>query len=408
MWCRRKARRCAISNHVALRFQAAGAAYVHGKKRIIGANGSRVPARWHANNRFPRLRIPLILGPSAFPASLAATPNDKPSAGGPVPDSLCFFQSVELAVIEAIGLRKSYGVRTVLDGIFLSVARGEVVGLLGPNGAGKTTTLSILATLLDADAGEVRIDGRNTRADPRAARSQLGFVPQSIAVYPPLSPAQNVELFARVHRIPFSLARRRAAETLATVGLTARAGDPVWTLSGGMKRRLNLACGLVHGPKALLLDEPTVGVDPESREDIMVAIRRFAAEGAAVLYSTHYMEEVERLCDRAYLIDSGRVIAEGTIADLIELGGRRPRMEINFERMPADRWYAAVDGVTVSGGGADPILTLQLAGLGQVTELLDRAREAGGRIREFAVHSPNLSDAFMALTGHALRDADAN
>jgi ABC-2 type transport system ATP-binding protein len=327
-----------------------------------------------------------------------------------VPDSRCFSQSAGLAVIEAIGLRKSYGARPVLDGISLSVARGEVVGLLGPNGAGKTTTLSILATLLDADGGEVRIDGRDTRADPAAARLRLGFVPQSIAVYPPLSPAQNVELFARVHRIPLAQARRRAAETLATVGLTERADDPVWTLSGGMKRRLNLACGLVHGPIALLLDEPTVGVDPESREDIMVAIRRLAAEGAAVLYSTHYMEEVERLCDRAYLIDAGRVIAKGTIGELIELGGHHPRMEINFEQAPPDGWYAAVDGVTASAGAsaADPVVTLQLAGLGQVTELLDRARQAGGRIREFAVHSPNLSDAFMALTGHTLRDADAH
>jgi ABC-2 type transport system ATP-binding protein len=156
-----------------------------------------------------------------------------------------------------------------------------------------------------------------------------------------------------------------------------------------------------------LLDEPTVGVDPESREDIIAAIRRLAAEGAAILYSTHYMEEVERLCDRAYLIDSGRVIAEGTITDLIALGGRQPRMEINFEKNPAEGWYEAVEGVAAAGGGETPV-TLQLAALGQVTELLDRARDAGGRIREFAVHSPNLNDAFMALTGHALRGADAN
>jgi linearmycin/streptolysin S transport system ATP-binding protein len=333
--------------------------------------------------------------------------NNRQASGFPI--QICFLKSVEHAVIEAIGLQKSYGPRPVLDGVTLSVARGEVIGLLGPNGAGKTTTLSILATLLDPDAGEVRIDGHDARADPAAARFRLGFVPQAIAVYPPLSPAQNVELFARVHGMTARDARRRAAETLEVVGLTERAGDPAWTLSGGMKRRLNLACGLVHRPSALLLDEPTVGVDPESREDILAAIRRLAAEGAAVLYSTHYMEEVERLCDRAYLIDAGRVIAKGTISDLIALGGRHPRMEINFEQTPADGWYAAVEGVaTIGGGGVDGMLTLRLAGLGQVTELLDRARNAGGRIREFAVHSPNLSDAFMALTGHALRDAEAN
>jgi ABC-2 type transport system ATP-binding protein len=333
--------------------------------------------------------------------------NNRQASGFPI--QIRFLKSVKHAVIEAIGLQKSYGPRPVLDGITLSVARGEVVGLLGPNGAGKTTTLSILATLLDPDAGEVRIDGHGARADPAAARFRLGFVPQAIAVYPPLSPAQNVELFARVHGMTAREARRRAAETLEVVGLTERAGDPVWTLSGGMKRRLNLACGLVHGPSALLLDEPTVGVDPESREDILAAIRRLATEGAAVLYSTHYMEEVERLCDRAYLIDAGRVIAKGTIDDLIALGGRHPRMEISFEQTPADGWYEAVEGVaTIGGGGVDAMMTLRLAGLSQVTELLDRARNAGGRIREFAVHSPNLSDAFMALTGHALRDADAN
>jgi ABC-2 type transport system ATP-binding protein len=311
-------------------------------------------------------------------------------------------------VIEALGLRKNYGSRLVLDGVSLSVARGEVVGLLGPNGAGKTTTLSIVATLLTPDEGEVRIDGLDARGNPRAVRLKLGYVPQTIAVYPPLNPMHNLELFARVHGLPAHEARLRATEVLGALGLAERAHDPVWTLSGGMKRRLNLACGLVHRPGALLLDEPTVGVDPQSREEILLSIRRLAAEGTAVLYSTHYMEEVERVCDRAFLIDSGRVIAQGTINDLIALGGRQPRMHISFESAPAAGWYSAVAGVTeIHPAAGEGMVALQLAGVNQVTELLDRARGAGGRMREFAVHSPNLSDAFIALTGHELREGGA-
>jgi linearmycin/streptolysin S transport system ATP-binding protein len=312
-------------------------------------------------------------------------------------------------VIEALGLRKNYGSRLVLDGVNLSVARGEVVGLLGPNGAGKTTTLSIVATLLAPDEGGIRIDGLDARANPAAVRLKLGYVPQAIAVYPPLTPMQNLVLFARVHGLSAREARTRAAEVLGVLGLTERAHDAVWTLSGGMKRRLNLACGLVHRPGALLLDEPTVSVDPQSREEILASIRRLAAEGVAVLYSTHYMEEVERVCDRAFLIDSGRVIAQGSIGDLIALGGRQPRMQISFENVPAAGWYSVVAGVTeVHPAAEEGTVTLQLAGLNQVAELLDRARGAGGRMREFAVHSPNLSDAFIALTGHALRETGAD
>ena len=309
-------------------------------------------------------------------------------------------------LIEAAHLRKSYGARLALDDVTFSVNAGEVVGLLGPNGAGKTTALSILATLIAPDAGEVRIAGIDSRVAPDSLRRKLGFVPQSIALYPPLSPLQNLKIFARVHGLTRRLAEARSIESLEAVGLRDRADDPVWTLSGGMKRRLNLACGLVHRPQALLLDEPTVGVDPQSRERIFNTIRAAADSGVAVLYSTHYMEEVERMCDRAFLIDRGKLIAQGTVAQLIELGGRQPRMEITFEKPPRPGWYDGLPGVRDLAPAIDATrIALELTNLGQVGELLERAHHAGGQRLEFVVHSPNLSDAFIALTGHALRDA---
>jgi ABC-2 type transport system ATP-binding protein len=309
-------------------------------------------------------------------------------------------------LLEAIELRKSYGSRLVLDGVNISVNAGEVVGLLGPNGAGKTTTLSLLATLIEPDAGVVRIAGATPSSRHSTMRRRLGFVPQAIALYPSLSGFQNLELFARLHGFSKRDASDASMRLLQDVGLAERAHDPVATLSGGMKRRLNLACGMVHGPDLLLLDEPTVGVDPQSREQILDTIDRAAKAGAAAIYSTHYMEEVERICSRALLIDNGKVIAAGTIAELITLGGGHPVMEISFRRDPPANWYGEVAGITPIARVGHPIgkIALQLDSFALVNPILERARLSGEEMVEFSVHSPNLSDAFIALTGHALRD----
>jgi linearmycin/streptolysin S transport system ATP-binding protein len=313
----------------------------------------------------------------------------------------------ERVVIEARELRKSYGSRPALDSISLTVRAGEVVGLLGPNGAGKTTTLSILATLLRADAGDVRICDSQPGDDLAAIRRGLGFVPQSIALYPSLSALQNLTLFARIHGIDKRHAHDDSMAMLAEVGLEARAHDPVSTLSSGMKRRLNLACGLVHHPILLMLDEPTVGVDPQSREQILSIVRKIADAGAAVIYSTHYMEEVERLCDRVLLIDRGRLMAAGKVDEIIALAGGHVRMEIAFQKLPARGWWAAVSGVTeLQSATEEENVTLALASVSSVGEVLESARVRGGHIIEFNVHNSNLSDAFIALTGHALRDPD--
>lgn len=190
-----------------------------------------------------------------------------------------------------------------MECVTLAVNAGEVVALLGPNGAGKTTTLSILATLVEPDAGTVRIAGFDARTHRAAIRRRLGYVPQSIALYPSLTAAQNLQLFLRVHGLGRRAARDAVQQALERAGLAERSNDPVAILSGGMQRRLNLACGIAHQPEVILLDEPAVGVDPQSRDHILHTIRGLANAGAAAIYSTHYMEEVERLCDRVLLIN---------------------------------------------------------------------------------------------------------
>lgn len=228
-----------------------------------------------------------------------------------------------MPALEAEGLTFRYAGRPALavDDLSLSVPAGEVVGLLGPNGAGKTTTLSLLAGLLQPESGGVRIAGRDLARERSEALSALGLAPQEPALYPGLTPPETLRFFGSLHGLGGADLDRRVAEGLEATGLTARAGDPVRELSGGMKRRLSLAVALLHEPKVLLLDEPTVGVDPQSRRFLLDRIRGLAARGTAVLYSTHYMEEAEAVCDRVAIVDGGRLVASGTPADLVGRSG---------------------------------------------------------------------------------------
>jgi ABC-2 type transport system ATP-binding protein len=308
-------------------------------------------------------------------------------------------------VLEAIGISKSYGRRLALDNVSLSVRPGEVVGLLGPNGAGKTTTVSILCGLMRADSGRVMINGQPTEADRRALSRMLALVPQSLALYPSLSAVQNAWHFARMQGLARGDAREACTRVLEEVGLGERADDAVYSFSGGMKRRLNLACGMVHRPAVLVLDEPTVGVDLQSRERILTLVRRTAGAGSAVIYSTHYMEEVERVCDRVLLLDRGRLAAEGTVEKLIALAGGCPRMELTYRgELPAHRFRDMAGVREVAQSGSEGSVSLEMTSLAQVTEILEQLRAAGIQVIDFTLHSPNLSDAFIALTGRSLRD----
>jgi ABC-2 type transport system ATP-binding protein len=311
-------------------------------------------------------------------------------------------------VLEAFDLRKHYGERVAVDGVAVSVNAGEIVGLLGPNGAGKTTTLSMLAGTLDSDSGTVRIAGHDLRLTPALARRRLGFVPQSVAVYPTLTAVENLDFFGRIQVLKMTDAREATAALLEEVGLTDRANDIVRTFSGGMKRRLNLACGMLHGPQVLLLDEATAGVDPQSRELIFAVIKNAAAHGTAILYSTHYMEEAELLCNRVILIDHGHIVAEGTVRQLVGLAGVEGRVDLMTRVSMPVGWAGGLAGARelaiVSNG--TPCAALAVHSLDErVPEIISLANKFGGGIVELHLHPPNLQDAFIALTGHALRDA---
>jgi ABC-2 type transport system ATP-binding protein len=235
------------------------------------------------------------------------------------------------AAIETLELTRRFGPIEAVQPLSLTVHAGETFGILGPNGAGKTSLLSMLATLLPPSSGDARVAGYSLSREAVEVRRRVGLAPQQLALYPELSGEENALFFARLHGLTGAGARRRAAEVLEQVGLTARKRDRVREYSGGMQRRLNLACGLVHEPSVLLLDEPTVGVDPQSRDHLLETIRGLASAGTTVLYTTHYMEEAQRICDRIAILEEGRVIALGTLPELLAIVGSTPVIEVRAD-----------------------------------------------------------------------------
>jgi ABC-2 type transport system ATP-binding protein len=312
-------------------------------------------------------------------------------------------------VLSATGIHKRYGSRRALDGVDLTVRPGQIVGLLGPNGAGKTTLLSILAMVLAPDAGRVVMDDD---APLRSSeRPMIGLVPQSLALYPRLTVLQNVWHFARMLGLSRREAHAACALALGDVGLLERAHDATDTLSGGMQRRLNLACGLVHRPRVLLLDEPTVGVDLESRERLLAAVRRARTAGTAVVYSTHYMEEAERICDRVVLIDEGRVVTSGAPAALVRSIGDGLAIEVVTARPLPPAWLEGLAGARAHAGeqrdgvpNRGSVVRVSIDRLELAPRVLERAAEHGAKVMEFHVEQPSLQDVFLSLTGRGLRD----
>lgn len=297
-------------------------------------------------------------------------------------------------------LQKSYGRTTALAGVSLRVEAGELFGLLGPNGAGKSTLLSILACLIPATAGGANLLGEPLTPGNRNVRRLIGIVPQDLAIYPELTARENLAFFGALYGLAGSALAARTVEVLGTVGLADRADQRAATFSGGMKRRLNLGCGLMHRPKILFLDEPTVGVDPQSRNYIFEGVRRLNATGTAIIYTSHYMEEVQALCSRVAILDAGRLIACDALPKLLRtIGGRvRFRAKLNFELRgqigalgrlsDEDGWHVlrAPDAATAV------VQLLALLGASRVEVLGLEALE------------PNLERVFLHLTGHALRD----
>ena len=309
-------------------------------------------------------------------------------------------------ILECRDLRKSYGRRLAVDGVGFTVAPGEAYGLLGPNGAGKTTTISMISGLLARDAGEVTVDGKRLDTDTTGAKSAIGYVPQDLAIYPALTARENLRFFGRLYGLGGDGLDARVGGVLETVGLADRADERTDRFSGGMKRRLNIAVGLLHGPKLLVLDEPTVGVDPQSRNAILDSVEALGQEGMSVLYTTHYMEEAERLCDRVGIIDEGQIKAEGTRRELVALVGQRDRVVLTATG-DVDRAAAACQALE----GVDEA-TREEQGIGLIVRdarrllprILETAAESGAVVSGVEVVEPNLEAVFLHLTGKALRD----
>jgi ABC-2 type transport system ATP-binding protein len=309
-------------------------------------------------------------------------------------------------VLSCAGLTKRFGGRTVVDGVSFHVDAGETYGLLGPNGAGKTTSISMICGLLKPDGGTITVAGQTIRPDNPAGKAAIGLVPQDIALYPDLSARENLSFFGRLQGLGRRELGARTAAVLELVGLTDRANDRIDTYSGGMKRRANIAVALLHEPPLLILDEPTVGVDPQSRNAILESIETLGGAGLSVVYTTHYMEEAERLCDRIGIIDEGRLVAEGTRADLVRSITQRTHLRVTGTGALTD---LAAEARSLAGVGtanlADGTLDLLVDDVGQTLgPVIEAAEKAGVTIAGLEVVEPDLETVFLELTGKALRD----
>ncbi len=294
-------------------------------------------------------------------------------------------------MIIAQELVKSFGSIRAVDGVDLAIQRGECYGLLGPNGAGKSTTINMLVGLIAPDQGRVEIGGASPRL--AATRRRLGAAPQALSLYDELSGRENLEFFGRLFGLTGRSLRERVHWALDLADLQARSRHRVSTYSGGMKRRLNIAVALVHGPQVVLLDEPTVGVDPQSRNYIFETIERLKADGMTILYTTHYMEEAQRLCDRVAIMDQGRLLAEGPVAELLKRFGGNKVVVAQVTQYP--------DGVKLPETLRDGQLRFEAA---EPMETLAKLMAQGVRFQAIQISEPDLESVFLALTGKTLRD----
>ncbi|MCV2362619.1 ABC transporter ATP-binding protein [Paucibacter sp. DJ1R-11] len=310
-------------------------------------------------------------------------------------------------LLQAQALHKRYGTREAVRGLSLTVGAGEVLGLLGPNGAGKSSTIAMLAGLSRPDGGSVTVGGAALSQDEFAYKRRIGLVPQELALFEDLPALANIELFGALYELPAAQLKARALAVLAQVGLAERAQDKPSSFSGGMKRRLNIACALVHEPDVLLLDEPTAGVDPQSRNAIFEQLEALKRAGKALVYTTHYMEEVERLADRVIIMDHGQQVAHGSLAELYRLlpAAETLKLELDHEVDGAlEATLRALPGVQqLQARGSQLQIGLSELGAGSAA-VLSALAVAGLKPRHISSGRANLEDVFLALTGRQLRD----
>jgi ABC-2 type transport system ATP-binding protein len=309
-------------------------------------------------------------------------------------------------MIEVQHLRKLYGELVAVDDATFSVVSGEIFGLLGPNGAGKSTAIGCISGLLQPSGGVVKVLGHDVVSDGPAARAALGIVPQELALYEDLSATENLRYWGAAYDLSGADLKRRVAEVLEVIGLVDRAKEPVKKFSGGMKRRLNFGCGIVHRPRVLLLDEPTVGVDPQSRFKLLDLVRAQAKAGTCVLYTTHYMEEAQALCDRLAIIDHGKIIAMGTLDELRRMMGERDLLRLagTFDPERAASAVRGLDGAEIVGVDAGHLLLAVEGASRKLPAIFAALASAGAEVRETTIAQPSLETLFIKLTGRELRE----
>ncbi len=308
-------------------------------------------------------------------------------------------------------LSKNYGDLVAVDKISFSAGKGSIFGLLGPNGAGKSTAINCISGLLQPTSGHASVAGHDIVSDGKAARQNLGVVPQEIALYEDLSTVENLRFWGRAYGLRGDTLEARVAEILEHIGLADRAKDLPKEFSGGMKRRLNFGCGVVHKPSVILLDEPTVGVDPQSRARLFDLVEAERDAGACILYTTHYMEEAERLCDSLAIIDHGKIIAQGTVDELRARLGAKDVLQLSGH-FPLDSTHHAIEALSESGnndiefvGQEESSITLTLSYASQrLPAIFEAISGAGGTVSETSLRSPNLETLFLLLTGKELRE----
>jgi len=312
-------------------------------------------------------------------------------------------------MLQTIELTKRFGATLAVDALSIEVKKGDLVGLLGPNGAGKSTTISMIATLLEPDSGKILYNGQDLMARPEAIRKGLGFVPQNIALYQDLSGRDNLKFWGRLYGLKGDLLKKRIDEVSEIIGISDRLKDKVKAYSGGMKRRLNIGAALLHQPEFLIMDEPSVGIDPQSRNHILDAVKALNREGMTILYTSHYMEEVEELCRTIYIMDLGKLIASGTKDTLLAAAGGGEEVTVKFETVSE----SLISGLKNLNGlialaqtpDAPQTVTLSFGGDGgHLKPVIELATELGHPLISVDVSKPNLESVFLKFTGKALRD----
>ncbi|MGZ9234864.1 MAG: ABC transporter ATP-binding protein [Anaerolineales bacterium] len=313
---------------------------------------------------------------------------------------------MNLAAISVENLRKSFGENHAVQGVSFDVGQGEIFSLLGPNGAGKTTTISMLSCLLRPDDGDARVMGHSIRTDAMGVKSVLGVVPQEIALYEDLTARENLTFWGKMYGLRGAALKSRVSEVLDVIGLKDRANERVGKYSGGMKRRVNIGVALLHKPQVIYMDEPTVGIDPQSRRNILDSVVLLKNRGMTVLYTTHYMEEAQELSDHIAIMDHGKMIACGTNEELVRLVGQQTRIDLTISVEPdkvLDTWRA-VEGVQRVLVEEEKISVLVDDSNMVLPRLFEAASRCTARITSVDIREPNLEAVFLHLTGRALRD----